>query len=233
MTLQISAKDLGYLALDNACSRCFWVKTHAKLPYQIFPGIFSSIDSFSKKVTNVHYEAKKTVPSWFLTQWDFVQPVPTPSRATFFVDDPSARVKLTGVPDEVFQKKDKSYFIADYKTARFTENSDQLMPMYVVQLNAYAYIGDRTTLKPVTGLGLVYYEPPSDLELKQLNNVLLDDGFYMSFRAKLHPVALKPDEVIPPLMIKARDIFESTSPPKARDGCEDCKKIDALIELLK
>jgi len=44
--LRISAKNLGELALSDFCPRCFWLKLHAKrLPFQIFPGIFSSIDA--------------------------------------------------------------------------------------------------------------------------------------------------------------------------------------------
>lgn len=41
--LRISAKTLGELACADFCSRCFWLKAKAKkLPFQIFPGIFSS-----------------------------------------------------------------------------------------------------------------------------------------------------------------------------------------------
>jgi hypothetical protein len=51
-TIQISAKNLGILALPEYCPRCFWLKLKLqfKLPYQIFPGIFSSIDSYSRKI---------------------------------------------------------------------------------------------------------------------------------------------------------------------------------------
>jgi len=68
-------------------------------------------------------------------------------------------VIITGIPDEIFQKKDTSYFIVDYKTARFTGHQDELMPIYKVQLNGYALIAEKCGLKPVTGIGLVYYEP--------------------------------------------------------------------------
>ncbi len=51
---QISGKDLGDLAKPTFCPRCFWVKRKAPegLPFQIFPGIFSSIDSYTKKVVH-------------------------------------------------------------------------------------------------------------------------------------------------------------------------------------
>ena len=49
-THRISGKNLGALALPSFCPRCFWIKRHASdgVPYQVFPGIFSSIDAFSE-----------------------------------------------------------------------------------------------------------------------------------------------------------------------------------------
>ena len=44
--IRISAKNLGAVAMPGFCPRCFWIQMHAEgLPYQIFPGIFSSIDA--------------------------------------------------------------------------------------------------------------------------------------------------------------------------------------------
>jgi hypothetical protein len=50
--IRISAKNLGELALHNYCPRCFWLKLklNNRLPFQIFPGIFSAIDSYTKDV---------------------------------------------------------------------------------------------------------------------------------------------------------------------------------------
>ncbi|MEK7873958.1 MAG: hypothetical protein AAB502_08910, partial [Chloroflexota bacterium] len=48
----ISAKNLGGFAGPDACERCLWIGLHGKLPYQIFPGIFRSIDSYTKKVVH-------------------------------------------------------------------------------------------------------------------------------------------------------------------------------------
>ena len=52
--LRISAKNLGALALPGFCPRCFWLKLKAqnRLPFQIFPGIFSSIDAYTKRVVH-------------------------------------------------------------------------------------------------------------------------------------------------------------------------------------
>ena len=52
--LRISAKNLGVLALPGFCLRCFWLRIKARncLPFQIFPGIFSSIDAYTKRVVH-------------------------------------------------------------------------------------------------------------------------------------------------------------------------------------
>ena len=63
----------------------------------------------------------------------------------------------------MFLRTDESYFIADHKTARFTNHQDELLPMYEVQLNGYAYIAESIGYSPITGLGLVYYEPFTDI----------------------------------------------------------------------
>ena len=230
--LRISAKNLGALSLDGFCPRCFWLKMHCReLPYQIFPGIFSSIDSYTKKVTNIHYEKTSRIPSWLEPLGDIVRPVKAPSLSTFYIVDPETNLKLTGVPDEVFQLKDGSYFIADYKTAKYTGNQDKLLPMYETQLNGYAFIGERTGLKPVTGLGLVYYEPQTDLVVKGLDSILLSDGFMLPFVGKLLPIELRPDITIPPLLKKVRQICDLPKAPEGTNGCEDCEKVIKLIEL--
>ena len=65
--IRISAKSLGQLALADCCPKCFYIKLklNNRMPFQIFPGIFSSIDSYSKKVTWQYVEKHKKVPSWF------------------------------------------------------------------------------------------------------------------------------------------------------------------------
>src|ERR1051325_7324150 len=121
--IRISAKDLGYLALADFCPRCFWIKMHCEkgLPFQIFPGIFSSIDSYTKKVTNCCYQNNSTLPVWFDGFKGLLKPVKVPHHSEFFIIDAANGIRLTGVPDEIFQRLDGSYFIADYKTAKFTD----------------------------------------------------------------------------------------------------------------
>ena len=49
---RLSAKNIGELALPNFCQRCFWIRMRLgnKVPFRTPPpGIFSSIDAFTKR----------------------------------------------------------------------------------------------------------------------------------------------------------------------------------------
>lgn len=230
--IRISAKTLGHLlAMPNSCPRCAWLKLKCDLPFQIFPGIFSSIDSYIKKITWSHYERDGRLPNWFKHFGEFGKPVKAPPRSQFYFIDEETNVQLTGIVDDILQRKDGSYFIVDYKTARFTANQNILLPVYKVQLNGYALIAEKCGLKPVTGIGLVYYEPQTNVTSDILDMVLLDKGFHMPFRAHLLELELKPEEMIMPLLKKVRAIADLTELPTWNVSCSDCQKLKALIQL--
>jgi hypothetical protein len=92
--IQISAKNLGILALDY-CPRCFWLKLklNFRMPYQIFPGIFSSIDSYTKKITWNYFEKNKKLPPWFSKFGEFLRPVPVPGWSKFYLIDEETNIK--------------------------------------------------------------------------------------------------------------------------------------------
>ena len=229
--IRISAKELGVLALPNFCPRCFWIKMHCanKLPFQIFPGIFSSIDSYTKKVTNIHYARHNQLPTWLGELGKLGKPVKVPHYSKFGVVDEGTDILLRGMPDEMLQKDDGSYFIIDYKTAKFTQAQDSLLPMYEVQLNAYAYIGKRQGFDPISGIALVYMEPQTDLTQDELDSKLWQDGFLMGFAGHVLPLKLEAEQKIPPLLKEARRIYDLESPPPGNQECHDCKLLDQLI----
>jgi len=232
-TIRISAKTLGHLvAMPNYCPRCAWLHLKCKMPYQIFPGIFSSIDSYTKKITWSHHERGGVLPSWFDSFGEFARPVKAPGRSQFNFTDEETNIQLTGIVDDIFQKKDGSYFIVDYKTARFTANQDVLMPVYKVQLNGYALIAENCGLKPVTGIGLAYYEPQTNVTSETLDSVLLEKGFHMPFRAHLLELELKPKETIMPLLKKVRELADMEQHPESADDCNDCELLNELIKLV-
>jgi hypothetical protein len=232
--IRISGKNLGQLALPDFCPRCFWLKMRCdhKLPFQIFPGIFSSIDSYTKKVTGCHFDKHGRTPKWLAPFGGLGQPLPIPHHSVFQTLDAETKVLLTGVPDELYRRPDGSLVILDNKTAKFTANQDELLPMYVVQLNAYAQIAEKLKMGRVSGLGLVYYEPQTELTVESVDVVLADDGFAMRFAAKLLPIELRPS-MIPPLLRQVVEICDQTVAPPGREGCEDCERMERLVEIAR
>jgi hypothetical protein len=230
--IRISAKNLGALALPSFCPRCFWIKMHSPgLPFQIFPGIFSSIDSYTKKVIKIHFDRYAQMPSWLGEFGLHAKPVKAPHHSKFNVADEKTDVLLTGAPDEMLQKDDGSYIILDYKTSKYTQTQDSLLPMYEVQLNAYAYIGERQGFAPVSRLALVYMEPLTDLSPDHLDSILHEDGFLMGFGGHPLEIKLNCEKTIPPLLKEVRRIFDQPFPPTGNTECKDCKLLDELIRI--
>ena len=104
------------------------------------------------------------------------------------------------------------------------------MPMYRVQLNAYAYIGQRTGFKPVSRLMLIYYEPVTEIEDGKIDELIDRKGFRMRFSGKTLEIP-KNTRQIPALLKKVRKIYDLRKPPKRTGTCEECDAIDELIAL--
>ena len=97
--LQISARSLSELASPWFCQKCFWLKLRlkGKLPFQFFPGVFSSFDSFQKNLTWLHWERFRKPPSWlepFGEISDLIQP---PHWSKFRALDEKTGIELPGV----------------------------------------------------------------------------------------------------------------------------------------
>ncbi len=228
-SLKISAKDLGNLKMDGFCPRCFWIERHMELPYQRgFPGIFSSIDTYTKRMVKHHFERTGSLPEWLKGIGDVDSIISIPKG--FFVE--RRGVRLTGIPDEIFRSTDGDIIIVDYKTARYTDRQDSFFPMYEIQLNGYAYIAESLLLGGVKSLYLVYFEPPSggfeELSREHVNGY----GFDMPFKPNLRRVRKDTGE-IEALMGKALKIYSMEGPPKGLYGCDDCRRLEDLQKLPK
>lgn len=225
---RISAKNLGTLALPDFCPRCFWLqaKMGFKLPFQIFPGIFSSIDSYSKTVTHLHRHHFGRLPDWMGRNGIEGEPVEGLHHSRFHATENEHGILLTGVPDEII-RNGAELSILDYKTARHTEGQDALLPVYRVQLNCYARIAERLGMGQVRRLALLYYEPKTDITVQDLAGLLDDDGFAMRFNPLVVPIPLEP-EIVPPLLEQARRLVDSPNPPQGRDGCFNCRMVEQV-----
>jgi len=231
--IRISAKNLGELGLASFCPRCFWLKLKLgnKLPFQIFPGIFSSIDSYTKSVVHGYFDIHDCPPEWLVELGKIKGYVNPPHFSKYQIVDDDNDILLTGGPDAVFMKNDGSYIIVDYKTARYSKAQDSLLPMYEIQLNAYGLIGERCGFKPVTDLALIYMEPKTDKEAACLDASYHESGFNMQFDASIHKVKLQP-QMIYTLLAQVREIFDLKEKPEKKAGCKDCEALAQLLQLL-
>ncbi len=239
--MQISAKNLGELKKSDFCQRCFWIKTHQKqLPYQIFPGIFSSIDSYTKSIVEGYVSREGKLPDWLKDIGEVNKAFKGSIKAMKSKGiDPKTKfntqykdVLLTGIPDALYQRPNGSIVIADYKTARYTERQDSMMPIYEIQVNGYAYIAEKLGIKPVESIYLIYFEPPQkeshELIAKRYTTA---EGFEMPFKPTVHKIK-KDTKEIEILMDKAYKIYMLTTHPKGLEDCKDCKSLTSLSNLI-
>jgi len=230
--IRISAKNLGEVALPNFCPRCFWIKLKLshRLPFNIFPGIFSSIDAYTKRVVHDHFDREGRGPGWLDGLGDFVGYLPPPHHSKFMLLIEEFNILLTGSPDGVLVKRDQTKVIVDYKTAKFTATQDALLPMYKAQLNAYSLLGNMCGLAPVFGLGLLYFEPMTDDPSIRYCNTR-GHGFALDFSAHLLEVERNEPELWP-LLERTREIHERRRPPAGQQGCKNCELLDQVTQNL-
>ena len=126
-TIKISAKNLGYTALADFCPRCYWlrIKSNWKLPYQSFPGIFSSIDAYTKycghHIIDAHQQNPiKQLPAWMLEIGEIVSYETIPHFSKNLFTDTKSNIILSGIPDDIWVRADSSKAIVDFKTAKKT-----------------------------------------------------------------------------------------------------------------
>ncbi len=231
-TLRISAKNLGQLSLFGFCPRCFWFqcKMGFRTPWSIFPGVFSSFDAFQKRVVHGFFEKHGNLPPWLGALANLGTPVPVPHHSKFRYHDKGMDILLTGMPDEMLRLPNGWLHILDYKTARYTEGQDRLLPIYRTQLNGYALIAERLGMGKVAGLALVYFEPQTDVENENAGEAVKKKGFDLGFRATAVPIDLDL-ETIPPLLRKARELFDLPEAPGGKDGCKDCELLARLLQV--
>jgi hypothetical protein len=206
------------------------MKCRGKLPFQIFPGIFSSIDSYSKTVTAGYFRQHARVPKWFDGFGELGAPIKVPGWSKFNIIDKDFNILLSGVPDEILTHPKKGLWIGDYKTARLTNAQDELAPMYEVQLNCYALIAGAIGMGSVYGLGLLYYEPITAFGEDEQDLIIREDSFFLRFAPKLKAVKLDLKR-IPPLLHTVRRICDNSQCPAGKVGCEDCSKVARLLEV--
>jgi hypothetical protein len=236
--LTISATELGSYAGFRFCARCAWIRLHVKpLPWQSFPGIFSSIDRYTKQVVVNHLTREGCLPSWIAPAFhtdgnDTLVHLDPPHWSKFKATDEATGVTLRGEADAIFRLADGTCAIVDYKTSRYNPDYRSQHRVYRAQLNAYAWIARRLDFPPVSRLALAYMEPASDAETAEAPELVDDAGFVLGFRPRVVEVDLDPDRLIPPLLRQAARTHAMPHPPPSRKGCKDCAALEGLLETL-
>lgn len=233
MGTTISATELGSYASWRFCSLCAWVRMHVKtLPFQGFPGIFSSIDRYNKQIVLNHFEREQRLPDWLKSLGDVTQWIKPPHWRQFKVLDEETGITVRGEADCIFRLADGSYTIVDYKTSKYTPGQRSMRRSYEAQLNTYAYIGERLGLSPVKRLALIYMEPQTHDDKANTPEMVDSRGFSMEFEATIVNVRLRPETLIPPLLRRAKALSEMPTPPQGLSDCRDCSALGSLMKAL-
>ena len=233
MGITISATQLGQYASSQFCIHCAWVRLHVKnLPFQSFPGIFSTIDRYNKLIVQHHFDRQNAMPAWLEGLGEVGSYINPPHWSSFKVTHAETGLTVRGEADGIFKMSDGSYTIVDYKTSKYSPAQRGMYSNYEVQLNAYAYIGEHLGFSPVRRLALVYMEPLTDEETTQDPRLVDDRGFSMGFEATIVDVDLSPERLIPPLLHRVRDVADMERAPLGLPGCKDCQAIDSLMDSL-
>ena len=206
---------------------------HARaLPWQGFPGIFSSIDSYTKRVVLGHLEEEGSLPAWMSGFGDTAGHIDPPHWSRFKATDEATGATLRGEADAIFRLADGTCVIVDYKTSRYNPDNRSQHRVYRAQLNAYAWIAERLDFPKPSRLALVYMEPATDSETVDIAGAADDNGFVLGFRPRVVDVDLEPDRLIPPLLRQAVRIHGLASAPEPRNGCRDCAALEGLLATL-
>ena len=85
-------------------------------------------------------------------------------------------------------------------------------------------------LAPISQLALIYMEPVTDVQTVQAPHLVNGVGFSMELKATVVPVEVKPAQVIPTLLRRAKEINEMPAAPDGLQGCKDCLALDNLLQ---
>jgi hypothetical protein len=115
--IRISAGKLGELVMDDFCARCYWLKLQLNhhLPFQIFPSIYSSIDSYTKDIVHSWFRHPRCAAGLAVAARANRLLPRAPTLVQVQTINAEHGIHLAGVADAIFQYADGSYLIADYK----------------------------------------------------------------------------------------------------------------------
>jgi CRISPR/Cas system-associated exonuclease Cas4 (RecB family) len=227
----IGVKDLGNLAKEDFCPRCFWYERHFGPFPSIFPGVFNVIDRNLKNSVWLRWKKERKLPAWLkidnverILTAESIGAVEERHRQKYLVaHHKKSGFILRGAPDLILELRDNTLHLIDFKTGRFKEEGDQFFPVYEAQLNGYALLATKI---PVSKLSLVYFNPTNEIPVE----ILTESNFKLDFGPQIVPVELK-SGLITNLLMKAKEILnlKTPPPPVQPDYKHTCFYIDRIL----
>lgn len=245
---KITAKNLGYLAIEDQCLADFWWLSHMRFRPALSnfgAAIFNDCQSIQEAMLGYYLEKDGCLPKQFAPFCDIKERVNVNKHWAKFGYLHKSGVWLYGSPDEVVRRADDRFAILDHKTAHpkhdMTEQpaksgsvakaKDRFAPMYEIQIAGYTLIGDE-------GLGLGRPSPGALLYWDMQNKAVIEnpakfirDGMVW---AAFSPVIFEVDidySRIDKLLKEALKIWKSKVPPEGRENCKECKKLAATFAI--
>jgi len=232
--LRISVTNLAAFTIAKFCPKWAWylMKMGNKVPFRKpFPGLMGDLDRLEKEVLRTVIAETGEAPEWLAHFADAGQPLDLWQVGHY---DAETGIEFVGRPDAVLPLDDGSCGVIDNKSAKFKGEDDPFWPAYPTQVNGYAFLLQRQEEEYSVSRGaIVYFEVQSDLHGDSLLKIVTRSGIRPEFRVKAVEVEINPEEIIPPLLKQAREIFDLEAPPKGRSGCEDCELVASLMDLYR
>ncbi len=225
----VSVSSISKLFHPDFCPRCSWLKFHfmpeEEHPFYLpFAGILSRLDSYTKRVVKGQLAGKETpayLKELFKLGPENKYVSPSLWEKTF------QNLNVRGIADLIIEDPDGHWYIADYKTAAWSEVQRKIWPIYEVQANLYGWLARAREKVDVRGLGIIYFEAQTEhLTLSENYDLLLP------FKAFARPVAVWDDRQVEDLLTRAQEIICSETPPRGREGCPKCAVYDQWREKL-
>jgi hypothetical protein len=139
-------------------------------------------------------------------------------------------ILLTGIPDVVLYGEGRlRWLVADYKTARYSAGQDVYLEQYRNQLLGYAFLLEKLGYRKPEKAALFYFGPPAKPTQEELLKRAEEQGFALPLTVEVVEIELGDTQRIPELLKQAREIYDQEECPPGREGCRDCKALNAYI----
>ena len=176
-------------------------------------------------------ENDRRLPKEFSPFCDIKSRAEFPKRWSKFRYQHKSGVILYGIPDEIFTLADGSLCVIDHKTAMNKGREDPFLPIYNSQVVGYSDIAENgLRLGEVTKAGLFYWEVLREDTISDPSGHYEKGKVWVSFFPK--PLEFDVDYAfLDPLLKEAKKLWRSDSAPDGREGCKDCRKVEAFFAI--